>query len=269
MHGGMVATWCGLHKRSASRTEHEWLCLQWLQYFTSILGISCLVITCWKSPTIINSPVWMCLKKWRYRIQHNMLWYMMAGCFTRGNYNTLIQILMTYDESLDGHDVPHFSIKPICGSLCHVQLRHVCWQTLNNLFAFWTISRPDLHRSSRPWVYVDGGCGMKHLELQWNWNSLILFRREKTRVTFSDFSLYLPRRPFSNLIWAMRSTLHCHEVVHHVSACLSMSQLGLVKQLRVRVAETASRSKHPWMRREARAHSECLMIRRYTWDISV
>ena len=90
MHGGMVATWCGLHKRSASRTEHEWLCLQWLQYFTSILGISCLVITCWKSPTIINSPVWMCLKKWRYRIQHNMLWYMMAGCFTRGNYNTLI-----------------------------------------------------------------------------------------------------------------------------------------------------------------------------------
>ena len=144
----------------------------------------------------------------------------MAGCFTRGNYNTLIQILMTYDESLDGHDVPHFSIKPICGSLCHVQLRHVCWQTLNNLFAFWTISRPDLHRSSRPWVYVDGGCGMKHLELQWN--SLILFRREKTLVTFSDFSLYLPRRPFSNLIWAMRSTLHCHEVVHHVSACLSL-----------------------------------------------
>ena len=36
---------------------------------------------------------------------------------------------------------------------------------------------PDLHRSSMPWVYIDGGCGMKHLGLQRH--SLTMIRREK------------------------------------------------------------------------------------------
>ena len=142
------------------------------------------------------------------------------------------------------------------------------FQTTSYLFAFWSTrpaghcSTPDLHRSSMPWVYIDGGCGMKHLGLQWY--SLTMIRRGKNTCGIFWLLTVLTSKILkaffkSNLSHAFHIALSWNG-----PPCLSMSQLGLIKQLRVRAAE------HPWMRREARAHTACRRfehLRTYTWDL--
>ena len=127
--------------------------------------------------------------------------------------------------------------------------------------AFWTIRSGWLLRWSGP-ASLQYAMGLHWWRLRyeilgtsWDFSDILWVgfsdyydRREKTRVTSSHCTCLAP-------FFKSNQNHEFHIALSWSGTpCLSMSQLGLIKQLRVRADETASISKHPWTRREARAH---------------